>query len=88
MDLIASLVHKLARRRKILAEIQEEVEHQLGRGETLEIKCEVIEMRIEAAALRGDDAMPHPAVIVIRPVPHMTIADARVEIDADLSEYL
>lgn len=89
MDSIASLVHGLARRRQILAAMQDDVERIIGRCEALEIEIEALENKIETAALGGDDPMPHPAVIVLRPVPYMTIpCKSHVRIDADLSEYL
>ncbi len=89
MDRITHLVHSLALCRQVLAVKQDEVEHLIGQCEALEIECEVIENKIEAEALEGDDPMPHPAVIVLRPVPYMTIpCKSHVRIDADLSEYL
>ena len=87
--IVTRLVRRLARGRWLLATTQEEVERLIGKCDTLEIKCEALEHKIETAALEGTSAMPHPAVVVLRPVPYLTIPyESRVRIDADLSKYL
>ena len=83
------LVCALAHRRQALAAKQDEVERLIEQCEALEIECELLELDIETAALRSGDVMPHPVVVVLCPVPYVTIpCKSQVRIGADLSEYL
>ena len=82
--ILRQLVWDLAFKRQVLAALQGEAEQIIGRCETIEAESEKLTIDIGVAAVETGEEHPHPAVTVVEQAPYVP----RIEIAADLSEYL